>query len=314
MHHLPPLKAIRAFEACFRLGSYTRAAAELNVHQPAISHQIRLLEQDLGVKLFAKRGAAMAPTGPAQDYYRTISMALGDIERASARLRRQGPDEAITLATYPGIASFWALPRLANLRRLAPHPIVRVTTAELDAHIRLDEVDCAILFGAGDWPGFESRLVIGEQVLPVAAPKLAAALAGLSPQALLEHGPLIHLEDPERRWFTWRDWQTHYAPDAGAPDRTTVVTNHGVAIHQALQGNGVALGWTGMIGDLLESAVLKPTHELPLVSARGYYFITSPDFAETEACRLVSQALGVGERGLEPLVPTSATVVPSLGD
>jgi hypothetical protein len=66
-----------------------------------------------------------------------------------------------------------------------------------------------------------------------------------------------------------------------------------VAIHQALQGNGVALGWTGMIGDLLESKALMPTHDAPLVSSRGYYFLSTPDFRNTQACAMVSRALGV---------------------
>lgn len=294
MRDLPSLKAVRAFEACYRLGSYTRAAGELNVQQPAISHQIRLLEADLGVTLFVKRGAAMDPTEQAHDYYRTVATALGDIDRASARLRRRRHDDSITLATYPGIASFWVLPRLAKLKARAPHSVVRVMTAELDAHIPLDQVECAILFGEGDWPGFESRLVIRETIVPVAAPKLAADLAGSSAAELLEAGPLIHLEDPERRWFTWRDWQARFAPRAGEPDRSIVVTNHGVAIHQALQGHGIALGWTGMIGDLLESGVLAPLHPEPLTSSRGYHFLTSPGFRETEACALVSEALGVG--------------------
>ena len=293
MRDLPPLKAIRAFEACYRLGSYTRAARELNVQQPAVSHQIRLLEDDLGLKLFVKRGAAMEPTGQAHDYYRTVALALGDLERASARMRRQRQDGSVTLATYPGIASFWVLPRLAKLRKRSPQTIVRVTTAELDAHIPLDNVDCAILFGAGDWPRFDSRLVIRESILPVAAPRLAADVAGATATELLAAGPLIHLEDPERRWYTWQDWQTRFAPDAGGLDQSIVVTNHGVAIHQALQGHGVALGWTGMISDLLESGVLVALHDTPLASSRGYHFLASPSFRETEACAAVSQALGL---------------------
>ena len=290
---LPSLKAVRAFEACYRLGSYTRAAAELNVHQPAISHQIRLLEKDLGVKLFVKRGTAMVPTEPAHDYYRTVSAALGDVERASARLRRANQDDGVTLATYPGIASFWVLPRLATLRKRAPQTAVRVTTAELDAHIPLDQVDCAILFGEGDWPGFESQLLMPEAVLPVAAPKLAHDLAGISATGLLEAGPLIHLEDPEHRWCTWDDWRTRFAPQAGNLDRSIVVTNHGVAIHQALQGNGVALGWDGMIGDLIESEVLSPVHGGLLETTRGYYLMVSPEFRDTAACALILELFGL---------------------
>ncbi len=294
MRDLPPLKAVRAFEACYRLGSYTRAAASLNVRQPAISHQIRLLEDDLGTRLFAKRGTSMVPTEDGHDFYRLVSVALRDIERASTRLRQRRRDGEVVLATYPGIASFWALPRLAALREQSPQTIVRVTTAELDAHIPLDDVDCAILFGAGDWPELESRLLISERVLPVAAPKLAMEMAGASPRQLLENGPLIHLEDPERRWRTWEDWRVSFAPDAGELDRSVVVTNHGVAIHQALQGNGVSLGWVDMIGDLLGTEALKPTHDGALVSSRGYYFLTAPDFRNTKACAFMSEALGLG--------------------
>jgi DNA-binding transcriptional LysR family regulator len=293
MRDLPPLKAVRAFEACYRHGSYTRAAGELNVQQPAISHQIRRLEADLGATLFSKRGAAMAPTSQAHDYYRIVSTALADIARASARLRRQRQDSSITLATYPGVASFWLLPRLAKLRKGSPQTVVRVTTAERDTDIPLGEVDCAILFGEGHWPGFESRLVIRERILPVAAPRLAADLMGSSPRQLLETGPLIHLEDPEARWFTWQDWRDRFAPGAQDLDQSVVVTNHGVAIHQALQGHGVALGWTGMIGDLLETAVLKPTHDAPLESTRGYYLLMSPAFRVTPACAEISRALGL---------------------
>ena len=288
MRDLPSLKAVRAFEACYRLGSYTRAAGALNVQQPAISHQIRILEEDLGVKLFRKRGVAMQPTEPGHDYYRSVSAALDDIARASARLRRQGRSGEVLLATYPGIAAFWVLPRLAALRADSPDTVVRVTTAELDAHLPLDEADCAILFGAGDWPGFESQPLFDERVLPLAAPDLAKRLSGLSPAEMLASGPLIHLDDPERRWFTWQDWRRRFAPEAARVDRTMVVTNHGVAIQQALQGNGVVLGWTGMVGDLLESGVLQPLHETPLVSPRGYHFLTSARFRQSEAGRTIS--------------------------
>ena len=119
MKHLPPLKAVRAFEACYRLGSFTRAARELNVGQPAISHQIRLLEQDLGAKLFTKHGAVPLPTGEADIYYRDVVQTLGDLERASIRMRHRQESGALTIATYPGIAAFWLLPRLARMKNKA---------------------------------------------------------------------------------------------------------------------------------------------------------------------------------------------------
>lgn len=271
MRDLPSLRAVRAFEACYRLGSFTRAARELNVGQPAISHQIRQLEADLGEKLFEKRGPLTRPTATADEFYRHVALALTGLAEASRRIRSQGRGNQITVATYPGIATFWALPRLAP--RGGGGMRYRVVTAERDSDIDLDAVDAAILFGAGSWPGRDSRLLIAEQVVPVAAPVLARRLGGLGPGEMLRRGPLIHLDDAERRWFTWRDWQARFAPRARRIDQHLAVTNHGIALHLALQGEGVALGWLGVVSDLLRAGGLVALGDTPLTSARGYHLV-----------------------------------------
>lgn len=285
MQHLPSLRAVRAFEACYRLGSFTRAARELHVGQPAISHQIRLLEADLGQALFEKRGPLTRPTAIADEYYRSVALALSGLDAASRRIRQRGTGDLLTIATYPGIATFWALPRLSLRSRDGQEKEARaawrVVTAERDADIDLDAVDAAILFGAGNWPGYEHRLLLPERVVPVAAPALARDLGNLAPAQLLRTGPLIHLDDPERRWFTWQDWQAHFAPEGGALDRSLVVTNHGIAIYQALQGLGVALGWQGVIDDLLRAGLLVALSAQPLVSGRGYHLVARPGWFET---------------------------------
>ncbi len=297
MRHLPPLRAIRAFEACYRLGSFTRAAAELNVGQPAISHQIRLLEEDLGADLFEKRGPVSRPTAIADEFYGSVALSLSGLAEASRRIRRRGAQDMLTIATYPGIATFWVLPRLAAHRVKAGSVdnatlSCRVVTAERDADIDLADVDAAILFGDGTWPGFESRLLLSERVVPVASPNLARQLKSKSAADLLRDGPLIHLEDPEARWFTWRDWQQQFAPKAKSIDQSLVVTNHGVAIYQALQGAGVALGWQGVIADLLASGVLVSLSDQPLESPRGYHLVSRPGWLDGPAGRRLLAHLG----------------------
>lgn len=291
MRYLPPLRAIRAFEACYRTGSFTRAARELNVGQPAISHQIKLLEADLGVALFDKRGPMTRPTAIGDDYYRSVALALSGLAEASRKIRRRGAREMLTIGTYPGIATFWALPRLAAHQAPGAASSYRVVTAERDADIDLAEVDAAILFGDGDWPGCDSRLLLPERVVPVAAPSLARTLKLVSAAELLKRGPLIHLEDSERRWFAWSDWQAQFAPKAQAIDRSLVVTNHGIAIYQALQGSGVALGWLGVIDDLLASGVLVALRAAPLVSTRGYHLVSRPGWLDEPAGRRLLEML-----------------------
>ena len=291
MSVLPPLKALRVFEACVRLGSFTRAARELNVGQPAISHQIQVLEQDLGVCLFERRGAQTLPTSAAQTYYRSIADALTEMARATQRLRRSVRCNRLTLGTYPGLAMFWLMPRLAAIRKIDPALMVRVVTAERDQDILSDEIDCAILFGDDTWPGYVSHLLMRESVVPIAAPVLASRLDQKSRAALIEDGPLIHLQDPDGRWFNWQDWRDRRAATARHIDAGVEVTNHALAIHQALMGQGIALGWSGIVEPLIKVGQLLQLDTEPLSSDRGYYLVGPRDFLETTRGQRLRQSL-----------------------
>jgi DNA-binding transcriptional LysR family regulator len=291
MYDLPPLKSLRVFEACIRLGNFTKAARELNVGQPAISHQIQALERDLGITLFERRGAQTVPTAEALLYYRSIAGGLGDMARASAALRRSKRPPGLTLATYPGIAMFWVMPRLSAVKQINPGLSIRVTTSERDQDIPLEDVSCAILFGDGNWPGYESRRLIRERVVPIAAPAVAVRLVGCSRCEILENGPLIHLEDPDQRWFSWADWRDERAPEAQKIDAGITVTNHGISIHQALMGHGITLGWSGVIDEMLENNLLVALDAEPLVSDRGYYLVTTSEFLNSTVGKLLLPAL-----------------------
>lgn len=290
MHELPPLKSLQVFEACIRLGNFTRAAKEMDVGQPAISHQIHALESALGVALFERRGAQAIPTPEAMIYYRSIAGALAEMARASSLVRSSKRPAGLTLATYPGIAMYWVMPRLAGLKQADPGLIIRVTTAERDDHMPLEEVDCAILFGGGAWPGYKSRRLLRESVVPIASPAVAARLTGRSRGDLLQRGPLIHLEDPDRRWFNWMDWRDQRAPQTQRIDPGITVTNHGIAIHQALMGRGITLGWSGVIDEMVENHLLVALDPEPLSSERGYYLVSKPGFLNASMGKLVLEA------------------------
>src|ERR1044072_2119884 len=115
MRDLPPLKALRVFESCVRLRSFTKAASEMNVGQPAVSHQIQTLEKDIGLRLFDRNATVATPTPEGMAYYNRISVALEDISRATGALRQKARKPGLTLSTYPGIAMFWLMPRLSKL-------------------------------------------------------------------------------------------------------------------------------------------------------------------------------------------------------
>lgn len=296
MNRLPPLKAVAAFEACYRLRSFSRAASSLNVRQPAISHQIRLLESDLGTKLFTKHGARILPTQSADEFYLAVSSGLSEIGRGSERIRKRGTDKTLTLATYPGIAAFWLLPTMARCGDDTDRPPLQVTTVDRDADMPLDAVDCSVLFGQGDWQGFESFLLAYEEVVPVAAPALAEKWRQQTPEHLVEAGPLIHLEDAERRWFTWHDWRMQRAPGAKSVNSTYTVTNHGVAMQEALLGTGIALGWINVIGGLMQHGALVPLCDQPIASDRGYHLVLAKHMAGTHKRSWLLNALGLKDQ------------------
>ena len=292
------MKSLRVFEACIRLGNFTKAARELNVGQPAISHQIHALERDLGVALFERRGAQTLPTEAALTYYRSIAGALADMARASTQIRKIKRAPGLSLATYPGIAMFWLMPRLSRLKQIAPELIARVITAERDRDMPLEEIDAAILFGNGNWPGYESQELMREVVVPVAAPAVAARLASHSRAEILQSGPLIHLDDGDDRWFSWKDWRDKRSPRTENINSGIVVTNHGIALHQALMGHGIALGWSGVIDEMIENHVLVPLDPEPLSSERGYYLVATTEFLNSSAGKLLRRALhGDGAAG-----------------
>ncbi len=291
MQRLPSLKSLRVFEACVRLGSFSKAARELNVGQPAVNHQIRALEQDLGKRLFERRGTRATPNEAALAYYRTITGAFQDMARASQGIRQSVRPPGLRIGTYPGIAMFWLMPRLPQLKKRDPALTIRVTTAERDQDIPFDDIDCAILFGDGRWAGHESRRLIREAVVPIAAPAIAANPQLRLPANLLRQGPLIHLEDQDARWFTWQDWRDQRSPETRIIDPGITVTNHGIAIHQALIGQGVALGWLGVVDELIESGLLVALDPKPITSKRGYYIVARKGFLDGRLGILLLNAL-----------------------
>ena len=102
---------------------------------------------------------------------------------------------------------------------------------------------------------------------------------------------MIHLEDQDRRWFTWTDWRDQRSPATPNIDTGITVTNHGIAIHQTLMGHGIALGWSGVIDELIENRLLVALDPEPLSSERGYYLVATAEFLNTRIGKLVLQSL-----------------------
>src|SRR5215218_1555992 len=153
MSRLPSLNGLRAFEAAARHLSFTKAAAELNVTQTAISHQIKRLEEELDLKLFVRRNRTLALTAEGRDYLPGIRAAFQDLRLATARLMRRENANVLIVSTITSFAAKWLMPRLSKFQQQHPSIDVRVTTSTELTDFEHDGVDVGIRYGHGKWPG-----------------------------------------------------------------------------------------------------------------------------------------------------------------
>lgn len=264
---LPPLQSLLAFEAAARWLNFTRAAEELGTTQSAVSQQIRLLEVDIPALLFRRLPRGVALTAEGEALAEAVRRGLGEIQAAIEALR-PGRQRRIRLATDFGFAAWWLMPRLATLGAAFPEVDLDILTSQRPWREAggTDEEDIAILFGAGTWAGRTARLLFPERVTPVRAPSLPAETTPLNTR-------LLHLQGPDAHpgWLSWADWfrSQGIAPPAGTG---LAFNNYHLLLQAALEGQGVALGWTPLVDDLLRDGRLLPAGE-PVNGPGGYYLV-----------------------------------------
>jgi LysR family glycine cleavage system transcriptional activator len=267
MPRLPSLSALRAFEAAGRLGSFTKAAAELFVTQAAVSHQVRALEEQLGYPLFQRTTRRLHLTPAGQRLLAAASAAFDGLTRAIDDLGRS--EKLLTVTTTSSFGARWLAPRLG--RFAAAHPeidlMVRHTTAVLD--LARDGIDVALRWGRGAWPRVEATLLAPAQLTPVAAPELAARL-GAPPD--IARATLLHDETPQE----WREWLLVAGLDPALAERGVTIDDTNALLQAAVAGQGLVLATRTMVaGDLAAGRLVMP-FETALEQGSGYWFVTLP--------------------------------------
>ncbi len=270
---LPPLNSLRTFEAAARHRSFTRAAEELNVTQTAVSHQIRTLEERLGLKLFDRRGRTLRLTEAAKGYLPSVRSAFDQLHDATERLIGPDREATLTVSTLTTFAAKWLVPRLGGFQDLHPEISVRIATSMAPVEFDRDDVDVAIRYGRGDWPGLRVDRLIREDIFPVCSPKLLDGPHPLGrPDDLASH-TLLHVvgfrED-------WQVWLTAANVDGIDPSSGLKFDIAMAALQAAIDGVGVALGRTALVeGDLATGRLVAPFDiSLPIEAA---YYVVAPE-------------------------------------
>lgn len=274
-----PLQSLVYFESAVRHLNFTLVAEEFGTSQPAVSQRIAALEKDLGTPLFkrAHRGVTLTPEG--MHLHESVRNHLAAIHLAVDKMRTRRTRQVLTVATDFAFAQFWLMPRLAAFQQHRPELDVRIVTSQHAFDIRGEQVDLAISFGDGHWPGCDAQQILPEVVVPVCSPALlarhaaAGARVGTSAAGVMQL-PLLHLESSGKtRWMTWDDWAQTQALPAAAATQSLTLGNYPLLIQAAIAGHGVALGWRPLVDELLDGGQLVALPAPPLRTRRGYFLV-----------------------------------------
>lgn len=270
MRRLPPLTALRAFEAAGRHLSFSQGADELNLTPSAISHQIKHLEAHLGVALFRRMHKRLSLTPAGEIYLQPLTECFDRIEAATARVAEGAGSGALNVSLTPTFALRWLVPRLAGFQARHPDLEVRLSMNQALVDFRRDNVDMAIRYGNGDWPGLVAVLVLREDLVPVCSPALAAGDHPLQVPDDLRHFTLLHdLYRPDE----WRMWLTAAGAPGVDPTRGLKFNSTTLALEAAIEGLGVAIVNPALIErDRKAGRLIVPIDfQLPLAS--GHYIV-----------------------------------------
>lgn len=269
---LPPLNSLVAFEASSRHLSFTKAAEELSVTQGAISRQIRLLEEYLGVVLFVRDTRNLHLTDSGAHYYETVHSALQEIAQSTATVLQRGNEKPLTVVTSHAMASFWLLPRYKEFQVEYPDVELRIVSVNSFQDIARFEYDLALFFRATVPQGMDVTPLFGEKAFPVCSPAYLQTYPQLSQPQALSQATLLTLEESED-WVRWRDWFVENNLEMPTQIRRIQMNNYPLLIQAALNGQGVALGWERLLDDYLESGLLVRPVSLELSTTSQFYLI-----------------------------------------
>ena len=281
MLRIPGTRALQAFEAAGRHLNFTRAANELHLTPAAISHQIKEIEEQLGVELFHRTSRAMRLTASGEVLYEATIEALAGLTRAVSRARKLTRGSSLLKVTVPAeFAAKWLMRRIDGFKLAWPDIELRFDISNEMRDLEVDDVDVAIRFGSGKYPGLHVDRLFDNVVIPVCSPRLLKSGPPMTgPRDLFRH-TLAHIEWSRQgvTWPNWRMWMAAAGVDDFDDSRTLVFNTSNDALQAAIDGSAVTLADFAMVAnDLSEGRLVRP-FELGIKVAREFaYFLVYPE-------------------------------------
>ncbi len=252
---LPPLNALKAFEAAARHESFTRAAEELCVTQGAVSHQVKALEAELGLKLFNRERQRLVITQAGRAYLIVVRDAFDRIADGTDRLLQRQSGGALTVSSSPNFAAKWLVHRLGRFVDAHPEIDLRISASAHHVDFAREDIDLAIRHGDGTAPGLHVTRLCAEELFPVCSPKLLNGRKPLRRPSDLSRFTLLHINDRQG----WSQWLEFAGVPGVDPSRGPVLNQASMAIDAAVDGQGIALARTALAAwDLIGGRLVRP--------------------------------------------------------
>lgn len=282
---LPELRTLRAFEAAARHLNYTHAAAELHLTHGAISHQMRALEEDLGVPLFERVGRQTRLTDAGSQLAHGVRSALDALAGVVGRVRARDSDNQLTVSVLPSFAAAWLVGRLGSFLERHPGIDLNLRSSTALADFRSDGVDVAIRYGRGPWPDSVNEKLMGDELFPVLSPGFRNGRLPQTPAELLQL-PLLHV-----RGHPWARW----LEAAGVSNVGTLAgptfDDSELVLQTAMQGQGIALGRSSLATSRLLAGTLVAPFPLRIPSPSSYFLVYPEQSNQKRAFRVFREWL-----------------------
>ncbi|KPA98701.1 LysR substrate-binding domain-containing protein [Pseudomonas asplenii] len=254
MFDIPPTSCLRSFEAVARLGSVTAAARELHVTHSAVSQQIKLLEETLGVTLLAREGRGVRVTEDGRLYALQIREALGHVVEATRSVKTQPAASELVVAVVPSFGAHWLVPRLPGFQALHPDVNVRLQASLAVSRSPKENMDIGIRMGRGDWEGVESRLLFQDESVVVAAPHFNGGRLPGTPAEIVDSPIIFSME-------SWQPWCQAAGLDIEAPRRGLRSNDSNLVLRAVTLGQGIALERRSLVHDAIQRGELVQLSE-----------------------------------------------------
>ncbi|AZV76755.1 transcriptional regulator GcvA [Parasedimentitalea marina] len=267
-----PLRALQVFESASRFQNFTTAGGELGITQSAVSRKIAELEAILGTQLFRRSGPNLSLTPQGKALAMRVTYALGDLRRACAEVQPTKGSSIVTLSMLPSVAAKWLAPRLGLFTDLHPNIDLRISASRDLVDLNAAQIDGAIRYGTGRWPGLAAVWLGAETVCPVCASSIVEKFAITTPADLLK-APLLHADIAE----DWAAWFSAVGLEEPKVPRGPKLGDDTAILQAALSGQGIALGRSQLVADDLQAGRLIAPFDVKLDASFSYWFVSASD-------------------------------------